>query len=913
MSARRRSRGTPRCAKPLEEATRGVQEEEEGAAEGGPGGKEIGAAAQCGRLTVAEWQQRGDHETALLLPLLCRGDLAQLSVATMTQRRLSIGRPALLCSPHAQTVCVAWPASGVPTGRIRLQPRALASLRIAPGQEVCVQPITGPVLPAQLLELVMSRRRFSVIDFCSICAVVVSCRLEEGKVLLPRNVLSFNYFGRPYDLQVVAVRGQGGGAEKDVDPNYASCFEAEPSGSNSSGRSPPLQQEVPVTGVPGPVSASSESEGVPAFDENAFEGNICARLEDMALQTSPETSWSPDSKADAVHPPPGSDASLPPCQDAAFDVVKTAPCFCVKFHVGDLFCISKGTRVKVELGNAPSTTVLQQQQQPVTYADIGGLGPQLQAIREDIELPLLHPEVFTQLGVCPPRGVILHGSPGTGKTMIAQAVAHETRAHFYLVNGPEIFNRFYGESEARLRKVFQEASLNPPALVFIDELDALCPARGDGGGGGDDVGRRVVATLLTLMDGLGSERSRGQLLVLAATNRLHAIDPALRRPGRFDRELEVPPPDATGRRAILERLLGRTGLPHVVTGPEVAALARATHAYTGADLTALLKEGGMQALRRARRHESDPSDASLCATAMLTTGDLWRALKDVRPSAMREVTVDVPAVQWGDIGGLEDVKTRLRQAIEWPLAHPEAFMRLGVTPPRGLLLYGPPGCSKTMIARALATESHLNFISIKGAELLSKWVGESERAVREVFRKARAAAPSILFFDEIDVLAGHRGSSAGSSGVSDRVLAQMLTEMDGIQPLNDVVVIAATNRPDAIDQALLRPGRIDRILYVPLPDFTARAEILRLRLKGVPLAPDVCVDALARDTHGYSGAELVCVCREAAMLALSEDMSATSIAVRHFHGAVSIVTPRISTDMLQYYRDYQQRSGLHPL
>nr|XP_032815021.1 ATPase family protein 2 homolog [Petromyzon marinus] len=601
MSARRRSRGTPRSAKTLEEteATCGVQEEE--AAEGGPGAKESGAAAQCGRLTVAEWQQRGDHEAALL-PRLCRGDLAQLSVATMTQRRLSIGRPALLCSPHAQTVCVVWPASGVPTGRIRLQPRALASLRITPGQEVCVQPITRPMLPAQLLELVTRHGEHHAKLPADLPHFIM--QHFEGKVLLPRNALSFNYFGRPYDLQVVAVRGQGGGAEKDVAPNYPSCFEAEPRGSNSSGRSPPLQQEVPVTGVPGPVNASSErEEGVPASDENAFERNICARLMDMALQTSPETSWSPDSKADAAHPPPGSDASPPPRQDAALDVVKTAPCFCVKFHVGDLFCISKGTRVKVELGNAPSTTVPQQQQRPVTYADIGGLGPQLQAIREDIELPLLHPEVFTQLGVCPPRGVILHGSPGTGKTMIARAVAHETRAHFYLINGPEIFNRFYGESEARLRKVFQEASMNPPALVFIDELDALCPARGDGGGGGDDVGRRVVATLLTLMDGLGSERSRGQLLVLAATNRLHAIDPALRRPGRFDRELEVPPPDATGRRAILERLLGRPGLPHVVTGPEVAALARATHAYTGADLTALLKEGGGGACTSTVRRE----------------------------------------------------------------------------------------------------------------------------------------------------------------------------------------------------------------------------------------------------------------------------------------------------------------------
>ncbi|XP_056095950.1 ribosome biogenesis protein SPATA5 [Rhinichthys klamathensis goyatoka] len=550
----------------------------------------------------------------------------------------------------------------------------------------------------------------------------------------------------------------------------------------------------------------------------------------------------------------------------------------------------------------PNERVEDDEGSKVTYSMIGGLGGQLKVIRETIELPLKHPQLFKNYGIPPPRGVLLYGPPGTGKTLIGRAVANEVGAHMSVINGPEIMSKFYGETEARLREIFTQASQRQPSIIFIDELDALCPKRE---GSQNEVEKRVVATLLTLMDGIASAGS--QLLVLGATNRPQAVDSALRRPGRFDCELEIGVPDAGGRMEILQKLL--LPMPCVcVADDELRELAHAAHGYTGADLAAVCKEAGLHALRRALGSGPALSDVQVMNTVKVTTSDLRLAMTEVKPSAMREVAIDVPKVRWSDIGGMEEVKLALKQAVDWPLRHPEAFSRLGITPPRGVLLYGPPGCSKTMIAKALANESRLNFLSIKGPELLSKYVGESERAVREVFRKARTVAPSIIFFDEIDALAVARGSSQGG-GVGDRVLAQLLTEMDGIEQLKDVTVLAATNRPDMIDKALMRPGRLDRVIFVPLPDAETRRQIFTLQFRNMPIHPSIHLEDLVTRTEHYSGAEITAVCREAALQALQENIAAEHVTHTHFLAALDAVTPRIPQSLLQAYEKYQREHG----
>ncbi|KAK7140851.1 hypothetical protein R3I93_015097 [Phoxinus phoxinus] len=550
----------------------------------------------------------------------------------------------------------------------------------------------------------------------------------------------------------------------------------------------------------------------------------------------------------------------------------------------------------------PNERVEDDQGSKVTYSMIGGLGGQLKVIRETIELPLKHPELFKNYGIPPPRGVLLYGPPGTGKTLIGRAVANEVGAHMSVINGPEIMSKFYGETEARLREIFTQASQRQPSIIFIDELDALCPKRE---GSQNEVEKRVVATLLTLMDGIASAGS--QLLVLGATNRPHAVDAALRRPGRFDCELEIGVPDAGGRMEILQKLL--LPMPCVcVTDDELRQLADAAHGYTGADLAAVCKEAGLHALRRVLGSAPALSDVQVMNGVKVTTSDLRLAMTEVKPSAMREVAIDVPKVRWSDIGGMEEVKLALKQAVDWPLQHPEAFSRLGITPPRGVLLYGPPGCSKTMIAKALANESQLNFLSIKGPELLSKYVGESERAVREVFRKARAVAPSIIFFDEIDALAVARGSSQ-AGGVGDRVLAQLLTEMDGIEQLKDVTILAATNRPDMIDKALMRPGRLDRVIFVPLPDAETRRQIFTLQFRNMPIHPSMHLEDLVTRTERYSGAEITAVCREAALQALQENIEAEHVTNTHFLAALDAVTPRIPQSLLQTYERYRREHG----
>lgn len=499
----------------------------------------------------------------------------------------------------------------------------------------------------------------------------------------------------------------------------------------------------------------------------------------------------------------------------------------------------------------------------VTYEDIGGLSKEIQRIREMIELPLRHPELFERLGIEAPKGVLLCGPPGTGKTLIARAIASEAEAFFVHVNGPEIIHKYYGESEAQLRKVFEEAKRNAPSIIFLDEVDAIAPKRKEVVG---EVEKRVVAQLLALLDGL--ER-RGQVIVIAATNIPDALDPALRRPGRLDREITISVPDRAGRLEILQ--IHTRGMP-LAKDVDLDGLARVTHGFVGADLEALCKEAGMSALRRLMPEidlhlDHIPDDA--LARLEVTMDDFLGAFREIQPSGTREVFVEVPEVRWSDIGGLEAAKQELIEAVEWPLKYPELFEMVGIGPPKGILLYGPPGCGKTMLAKAIATESEANFISIKGPELLSKWVGESERGVREIFSKARRVAPCIVFFDEIDAIAPARTSSSDSA-VMDRVVSQLLTEIDGMEQLRGILVIGATNRIDMVDPAILRPGRLELHIELSPPDLGERVAIFRVHMAGKPIAEDVTPEWLASLTPGATGADIEALCRRAGMLAIRD-------------------------------------------
>ncbi|NJF24958.1 CDC48 family AAA ATPase [Thermococcus sp. Bubb.Bath] len=634
--------------------------------------------------------------------------------------------------------------------------------------------------------------------------------------------------------------------------------------------------------------------------------------------------------------------------------------------------ISYNTEVEV----LPQAVEVKEERIPeVTYEDIGGLKDAIQKIREMVELPLKHPELFERLGIEPPKGVLLYGPPGTGKTLLAKAVANEANAHFIAINGPEIMSKFYGESEERLRDIFKEAEENAPSIIFIDEIDAIAPKREEVVG---EVEKRVVSQLLTLMDGL---QGRGKVIVIAATNRPDALDPALRRPGRFDREIEVGVPDKQGRKEILQihtrgmpleppfdrsevlRILDEVG-PRILDSEtlmrlkvqvekarseeeikrilkeygeiysEVKAklidrmldrIADKTHGFVGADLAALAREAAMVVLRRlikegrvSPEHEKIPPE--VLQELRVMEDDFYEALKMVEPSALREVLMEVPNVHWDDIGGLKDVKEELMEAVEWPLKYPKAFERLGITPPRGILLYGPPGTGKTLLAKAVANESEANFIAIRGPEVLSKWVGETEKRVREIFRKARQAAPTVVFIDEIDAIAPARGSYEGARHL-DTLINQLLTEMDGIERNSGVVVIGATNRPDIIDPALLRPGRFDRLILVPAPDEKARLEVFKVHTRRVPLAEDVNLEELAKKTEGYSGADIEAVVREAALTALrrivraipaeeeraEEDfLDEIRVTKRDFEEALKKIKPSITPYMLEYYRNFEE-------
>ena len=584
-------------------------------------------------------------------------------------------------------------------------------------------------------------------------------------------------------------------------------------------------------------------------------------------------------------------------------------------HSGLLFKVIKsqpskvpvevGEDTKIEIREEPASEVLEDVSR-ISYEDIGGLSDQLSRVREIIELPLKHPELFERLGIHPPKGVLLHGPPGTGKTLIARAVANEAGANFFSINGPEIMSKYYGQSEQKLREIFTKAEESEPSIIFIDEIDSIAPKREEVQG---EVERRVVAQLLTLMDGM---KERGHVIVIGATNRIDAVDPALRRPGRFDREINIGVPDKKGRKEILS--IHTRGMPLGMDEDRknqfLDEIANLTYGFVGADLAALARESAMIALRR-YLPEIDldkPIPTEILEKMQVKDDDFREALKAIEPSSLREVTVEVPNVTWADIGGLDSVKSELRETVELPLSKPEVFKRLGIRAAKGFLLYGPPGVGKTLLAKAVANESNANFISVKGPEVLSKWVGESEKAVREIFKKAKQVAPTILFLDEIDSIAPRRGSY-GDSGVTERIVNQLLTSLDGIEVLQGVVVLAATNRPDIIDPGLLRAGRFDKIIYIPPPDAESRLKILQVHTKEMPLAKDVNLKEIAQKTDGYVGADLENLCREAGMVAYRENTDATEVAQKHFLSALKIIRPSVDEEVIKFYQNLADSMG----
>ncbi len=543
----------------------------------------------------------------------------------------------------------------------------------------------------------------------------------------------------------------------------------------------------------------------------------------------------------------------------------------------------------------------------VSYEDIGGIEEQVKKVREMIELPMKHPELFTKLGIQPPKGVLLHGPPGTGKTLLAKAVASETEAHFIAVNSPEIMSKFVGEAEERIRQVFKDAEKNSPSIIFFDEIDAIAPKRDEVVG---EVERRVVAQILAAMDGM---EARGNVIVIAATNRVNSIDEALRRPGRFDREIEFPVPDKKGRKEVLQ--VHTRGMPLSKDKADKAKFvnldyfASITHGFVGADLEALAKEAAMKALRRYLPKidlEEEKIPPEVLESLEVNREDFDNALRDVQPSALREITIEIPNIKWDQIGGLELVKNELKQAVEWPLKKPAVFREMGIKPPKGIMLYGPPGTGKTLLAKAVATESESNFISIKGPELVSKWVGETEKGIRNVFKKARQVSPVIVFFDEIDAMALHR-STSDSSHVYGSAVNQLLTELDGMELLKDVVIIAATNRPDLIDPGLLRPGRFDKLIYVPSPDEETRLAILKVHTKDMPIAKDVNMKELAKKLENYSGADIEGVVREAALVCIKlNKMKSAEIKKEHFEEALKKIRPSLSSEVTESYESFSK-------
>ncbi|XP_062963904.1 ATPase family gene 2 protein homolog A isoform X2 [Cynocephalus volans] len=766
------------------------------------------------------------------VPKTFQNSLVHFALNTMKSANICIGRPVLLTSLDGkQEVYTAWPVSGFPGGKVGLSEVAQKNVGVRTGDAIQVQPLVGAVLQAEEMDVALSDKDMEINE-----GELTNCILRklDGRIVLPGNFLYCTFYGRPCKLQVLQVKGADGmtlrrpqsDSNTDAQGMASERSSMETSSLDVSLRLSQLDLEEPWN----PASRSTPCKPV--------DDRIINKTCDILL----DVSQSPgDGSGPLLEEVTGLKCSFESARERNEQLINEerllkSTTMGAKCNTDTFYFISSTTRINFT--SIRTNSKEQDNQFKVTYDMIGGLNSQLKAIREIIELPLKQPELFKSYGIPAPRGVLLYGPPGTGKTMIARAVANEVGAYVSVINGPEIISKFYGETEARLRQIFAEATLRHPSVIFIDELDALCPKRE---GAQNEVEKRVVASLLTLMDGIGSEGSEGQVLVLGATNRPHALDAALRRPGRFDKEIEIGVPNAQDRLDILQKLLRR--IPHLLTEAELLQLASSAHGYVGADLKALCNEAGLCALRRVLKKQPKLPDSKVAGLVKITLNDFLQGMNNIRPSAMREVAVDVP----------------------------------------------------------------------NGPELMNKFVGESERAVREIFRKARAVAPSIIFFDELDALAVERGSSSDAGNVADRVLAQLLTEMDGIEQLKDVTILAATNRPDRIDKALMRPGRIDRIIYVPLPDAATRREIFNLQFHSMPVSKEVDLDELVLQTDTYSGAEITAVCREAALLALEEDMQANCIMKRHFTQALSTVTPRIPDSLRCFYEEYQEKSGLHTL
>jgi len=555
--------------------------------------------------------------------------------------------------------------------------------------------------------------------------------------------------------------------------------------------------------------------------------------------------------------------------------------------------ITRDTRIKVN----KRVALLNVSGGIVTYDDVGGLTDEIQRIREMVELPLKHPELFFRLNIDPPKGVLFYGPSGTGKTLMAKAVSQESNAYFISINGPEIMSKFYGASEGRLREIFDDAEKNAPSIIFIDEIDSIAPKRSDTSG---EVERRVVSQLLSLMDGL---QGRGHIIVVGATNRINALDEALRRPGRFDREIEFGVPTVKGRKEIFQ--IHTRGMP-LEDDVALNRYSEITYGFAGADIMAVCREAALFSLRRIlpKINLDEPIPSDIIQELRISDNDFIQAINMVEPSAMREIMIDIPDISWEDVGGLEDIKSELQEAVEWPLKYPKLFEKAGIRPLNGIILFGPPGCGKTLLAKAVASESKCNFITVKGPEILSKWVGESQKSIREIFRKGRQASPSIIYFDEIDAITAIRNSYDGTSGVTSSIVNQILVEMDGLEDRKGVIVIASTNRPDLVDSALLRPGRFDRLLYVMAPDLESRKKILGVHTSNMPLANDVSLKHIAQITDGYSGADLENVCREAGMQAIREKMEdIDKIEYKHFEFALSKIKSTLPTEIIEKYED----------
>ncbi|XP_078602105.1 ATPase family gene 2 protein homolog A-like [Branchiostoma floridae x Branchiostoma japonicum] len=850
-------------------------------------GAGVGFVGQDGCLRAVVCSDKVDVEEPKL-PQSTKQELVRLSPVTMKLCKLCVGRPVLVSCMKTGRAAVgtAWPGPPSPLTTVGVGKMVQMNCGAEDGAVVLVQPLLGPFLP--LAELYLEPRKY--MEFQKTRGFQDYCRQQlDSKILIPGNSIQLMYYGKPCVLTVCKCCGVDGRTQTDRCPEEKTVAKSKENTMLADGM-------AKLTLEDGQTQQTAESVAENTADSLYHGDPVIQNLEEIYEETpcEQETTKKPSSKYE--------DASAGQDTNGRKETMSQVK------KLGPFYYVTSETKLVIDAGSDRGTK--DEEKEGMTYDMIGGLSKELSIIRDMVELPLTSPEAFRSLGVAPPHGVLLFGPPGTGKTMVARTLATEIGATFITINGPEVLSKFFGETESRLRDIFKQAEERTPSIIFIDELDALCPKRENVQ---SEMEKRVVATLLTLMDGVRLSGAPGQVVVLGATNRPDAVDPALRRPGRFDREVELPIPNAVQRADILSCLLRK--MPHNLSPEDITRIADSAHGYVGADLTAVCKEAGLHAFKRytkrGKADQTSASDGSLAQTVQVSMEDFVLALKEVKPSAMREVMIDVPKVRWSDIGGQAGIKQKLQQAVEWPLKNPEAFQRMGICPPQGILMYGPPGCSKTLIARALATESGLNFIAVKGPELFSKWVGESELAVREVFRKARAAAPSIVFFDEIDALAVSRGSSGGGNNVADRVLAQLLTEIDGVDKLGDVTVVAATNRPDMIDKALLRPGRIDRILYIPLPDADTRRDILKIQFKTMPVTQDLDVDWLVEKTKNYSGAEVVAVCQEAALSALTDDIKAEFVLRRHFEQALQAVCPRIGPELIQFYQQYQKNSGLH--